>query len=128
MAIPSINQFGSVAGNIMCFTVPLVLNYYYIKNTTRFRLNVLKYSLKPFIAAVAMGILALIAYIPFDIFISQGASRLAYVLPTIILMMVAAFVYAYAMIYLGGITKNDLNSISPKLVRIIPAFMKKRMR
>ena len=30
MAIPSINQFGSVAGNIMCFMC-LVLNYYYIK-------------------------------------------------------------------------------------------------
>lgn len=128
MAIPSINQFGSVIGNIMCFVVPLVLNYYYIKSTTRFKLPILRYSRKPLISSMAMGILALLVYKPFDIFISHNASRAAYVLPTMISMVVAVFVYAYAMICLGGITKDDINSISPKVMRIIPGFMKKRMQ
>lgn len=128
MAIPSINQFGSVAGNIMCFAVPLAINYYFIKNNTRFKLPVLRYSIKPLMSAVAMGLLAFIVYKPFDIFISENASRIAYVLPTMISMLVAVFIYAYVMIYLGGITKNDINSISPKAMKIIPGFMKRRMK
>ena len=128
MAIPSINQFGSVAGNIMCFAVPLAINYYFIKNNTRFKLPVLRYSIKPLMSAVAMGTTSLIVYKPFDIFISENASRIAYVLPTIISMLVAVFIYAYVMIYLGGITKNDINSISPKAMKIIPGFMKRRMK
>lgn len=128
MAIPSINQFGSVIGNIMCFLVPLGLNYYYIKNYTRFKLPVLKYSIIPFISAIVMGLMAIVVYYPCDIFISKNPSRFAYVLPTMISVMLAVFVYAYCMICLRGITKEDMNSISPKVMKIIPSFMKKRMK
>ncbi|NLZ48796.1 MAG: polysaccharide biosynthesis protein [Clostridiales bacterium] len=128
MAFPSINQFGSVAGNIMCFVVPLIINYYYIKNTTRFKLPILRYSIRPLMASVVMALIAFIVYKPFDIFLLKNPSRVTYVLPTMISMMVAVFIYAYVMICLGGITKNDVNSISPKVMKFIPTFMKKRMK
>ena len=48
----------------------------------------------------------------------------------VVVFLVAAggFVYLYVMIVLGGIRKSDMESISPKIIRFIPRFMRIKLK
>ena len=43
-------------------------------------------------------------------------------------VIAGGFVYLYMMIVMGGIRKNDLEAISPKIIRILPRFIRKKLR
>lgn len=50
-------------------------------------------------------------------------------IPVVILeVCVGVFIYASLMVYLGGIKRKDIESISPKLIRIMPRFMRMKLK
>jgi stage V sporulation protein B len=128
VAVTNINTLGAVLGNIMCFAVPMIINSWYIRRLTKFRLDLVKYATKPLVSSAFMGVIVYMIYFTLETFMIRGNSSAQYVMPIAISMLAGAFTYAYGLILAGGIRRADLDSMSPRMVRIIPNFMKERMR
>lgn len=124
----NINTLGAVLGNIMCFLVPLLINSWYIRRLTKFKLDLVRYSTKPLVSSAFMGLIIYILYFTMETFVISGKSSFEYVIPTAISMTIGVFVYGFGLILSGGITRSDLNAMSPRMIKIIPNFMKERMR
>jgi stage V sporulation protein B len=124
VAVPSINILGALMGNAVCFLIPLILNYLKINKVLKIKVSLFKHSIKPFIAASVMGVVAYLLHYNLEFlfsFIKTG--YLSNAVSTIIAIVVAVFVYLYVMILEGGITRRDLKVLPSKLVRLIPKFM-----
>ena len=84
---------------------------------------------KPLLAAIIMGLAIVVLQIPVDFMYRLiEPSRLTAILITIILVGVGGFTYIYLMILIGGIKKEDIETVSPKLIRIMPRFMRMKLR
>jgi len=93
---------------------------------------VLKYDVKlavnakgPIISAVLMGIVIFILGRGF------GMLDLRYAFESILTFVnigIGAAVYAVSMLLTGGITRENLLEISPRIYRMIPAGIRRRMR
>ncbi|WP_139905224.1 putative polysaccharide biosynthesis protein [Clostridium thermarum] len=128
VAITEINTLGAVLGNIVCFTVPLLVNSWYIRRLTKYKLDLIRYSAKPLVTSAFMGIIVYMIYFTLETFMINGDSSAQYVMPIAISMLIGAFAYAYGLILSGGIKRSDLDAMSPRFIKIIPNFMKERMR
>lgn len=129
VAVPSINIFGAVIGNIICFIVPVIINSGYIKKRVKLRLGLIRYSTAPAAASAFMGVMVYMVYFVLETFlISSTSGKVAKIIVLLIAITVGVFIYAYGLILSGGIKKKDLNSLSPRIIRLIPGFMKERMR
>ena len=53
--------------------------------------------------------------------------RLMISVETLVMVAIGGMVYLLVMILIGGITKTDLDLISPKIYRIMPRFLRKMM-
>lgn len=126
---PSINITGAVYSNIIYFLIPFFMNMYNIRKVLRIRISIIKVMLKPGIASAFMGLVVYLAYFGLDtLFLTMKSN---FVIKCGILgipFVIGVLVYAYALILTGGITKEDLDSMSPRLVRIIPNFLKSRIQ
>ena len=100
IAIPAINIHGAPIASLVCYTVSMVPNLYYMLKYTRSRMNWLGWIVRPGLATAAMGIAvwALREWLP--------VNRLT------VLVEVAAgvVVYAAAALALKAITKEDLRA------------------
>lgn len=131
IAIPSINILGAVFGSIIGFSIPVMLNHKVIKRSIKVKFNFLAHSVKPLIASAFMGLVVYIVYINIH-FITNFAMKdyvyAANAVPTVIAIIIGMFVYLFGLILTGGITKEDLNTMPSKVTRLMPEFMKKRIR
>ena len=59
--------------------------------------------------------------------ITNGGKVLSGVM-TLIMIAIGGCIYLYLMILIGGLNKEDLDSISGKIYRVLPRFLRKRMR
>jgi stage V sporulation protein B len=126
---PSINISGAVLGSIVGFLIPLIVNNKIISKSLKVRVRLVKHALKPVIASTFMGLTVYVVYFNFETLLkAYSSSTLLLVLPMAISVVLGILVYVYALILTGGITSKDLASVSPRLVRAIPAFMKERIR
>ena len=100
VGIPSINIHGAPIASLVCYTVSLLPNLYYVLKYTRSRMNWSGWLLRPGLASAAMGVcvLALRELLP--------VNRLT------LLLEVAAgvIVYAGAALAVKAITKDDLRA------------------
>lgn len=129
VSIPNINIAGAVIGNITGFLLPLIINSRIINKSLKVRMRIVKHAVKPVIASTFMGLVVYILYFNLEALVmSFEGGRVLLLLPMFISIASGAFVYVYALIITGGITSKDLVSISPRITRFIPAFMKKRIR
>ncbi|MCX0371783.1 polysaccharide biosynthesis protein, partial [Clostridium perfringens] len=46
----------------------------------------------------------------------------------LVIIAIGAFMYLHAIIILGGIKKADIEEISPKLLRVMPKFLRKNIK
>ncbi|MDP4088962.1 MAG: polysaccharide biosynthesis protein [Bacillota bacterium] len=129
VAVPSINLLGAVIGNIICFTVPLIINSWFIRKWTKYKLDLSKYSIRPIVASAFMGVIVYMIYFTLETFMIGSHTRaVVKVIPLLFSIGVGGFVYIYGLILVGGITRKDMDSLSPRITRLIPNFMKERMR
>lgn len=130
IAKPSINIMGAIYGSAIGFLIPIMLNHRMIKKTLRVRFNIITPAIRPFIAA---GIMAFII-LPFHSLVNKvvilaiGKAYIANALGTLLAVFLGIFVYAYALILIGGLRKKDLDRMPSKLTKLIPTFVKKRIR
>lgn len=124
--ITDINIYGVLIGNCFWHLIPAILNNIKISKEMKMKISIKRLTIVPIIASTAMGIaLMLCKFATNPILNMLGGGRISGAIVTIPLVVVGVFVYAYILIALGGITKKDLKMISPKIIRIIPNFMKK---
>lgn len=132
VGIPSINIFGVLIGNFFYFAVPSALCYKTIRKTVKYRIPVLKPCVKPIIGAIGMGIFLYFARIPLAALTLTMTSRWLVwgftLIYTIILVGIGSGIYALIMIFIGGLRRADIESISPKLYRMIPGMLKNIMK
>ena len=100
IAIPSINIHGAPIASIVCYTVSMVPNLYYMLKYTESKMNWKDWIVRPSLATAAMGIVvwALRELLPFGrlILIAQVA--------------VGVVVFAFTALAVKAVTKGDLRS------------------
>lgn len=129
VAIPDINIYGVIIGNCLWHFIPAVLNHRKICTSMKMRMSLLKISLKPLIASAAMAIVIYICKQPLEFmykFIPLTSIVAFFV--TILLVAIGGFVYVYIMILTAGITRRDIEGISPKIMRFIPRFIRIKLK
>lgn len=129
VAQPKINIYGVIIGNAIWYIIPALLNHKEIKRVMRMRLNLVKYIFKPLLASIAMALSILVVRQPINfMYRFIEASRYTAIPVTIISVGIGVFVYAYLMIVMGGVTRSDIHKISPKIIRLMPRFMRKKLK
>lgn len=129
IAIPSIRIYGALIGTYISMLITILLNKYILKKYEDLRFNLAKTTFKPLLSSICM-ITALLAW-NYSIKIFTPFLLEKYITQVLLLassVIIGIFIYFIAMAKTGGITKDILNSISPKIMRILPKFMKNMLR
>ena len=129
VGIPKINIYGAIIGSTIWLLIPSIMNHIKIKKTMKMKLPLVRYIVKPVLASIAMAIAILLIHQPAKfIYRFITPSRLTSIPVVIISIGIGIFVYAYLMILMRGISKDDIQKISPKIIRIMPRFMRRKLR
>ena len=124
-----INIYGVLIGNCFWHLIPAVLNHRKICKTMKMRMSFIRLIFKPLFASTVMGLALILLEKPVDFMYKFiGPSRLTDVPITIVSVGIGVFIYAYLMILMGGIRKDDIETVSPKVMRLIPRFMRMKLR
>ena len=130
VSIPYINIKGAIIGNILCYLIPMILNLLYLNKVLNFKISLFKHSLKPIISSILMSTtiyaLILLNRVLYNNLITE--SLLSNSLFLFITIILGIFVYVYSLVLFRGITKNDLNYLSPKIPKMLPSFIRRRLR
>lgn len=128
IGIPSINIYGAVLGGIFCFLIPSIINHYKICSVVKVRISLIRLAIQPIIGSLCMGVVIYITQTIFNKIGFSGTGRTKEIIPLAILITLGGITYLYAMICLGGIRKREINAVSPKILRLMPKFMKRKLR
>lgn len=129
VGIPSINILGVVAGNFLWFLIPMFLNQRALQKVLRVKIPMFRNVIKPLSASVIMAGVIFLLKTPasFLIMITSGGITLK-AITTLVIIVIGAFVYLYLMMVLGGIKKSDMDSISPKIFKLLPRFVRMKLK
>lgn len=128
VGIPEINILGVVFGNFLWFFIPCVLNAPALRKTLRVRIHMFKNILRPLVASGAMALTIYFAKKPIDIILDLlDYNMIVYTLTTLILIMLGGFIYIYVISLIGGLKKKDLDSISIRIYKMLPRFIRENM-
>ncbi len=133
VGIKEVNIMGVLIGNFLCYLLPVIINRRIIGKAIRTRISMIRNCIKPIMASVCMAIVIFILKQPIEVlgsFIGNGRIIVFIytLIYTIILVGIGGFVYFYVMIVLGGIRKLDIEAVSPRIYRILPRFIRKKIR
>ncbi|MGL5414349.1 MAG: putative polysaccharide biosynthesis protein [Clostridium sp.] len=132
VGIREVNIMGVLIGNFFYFAVPAFICYKILRRTVKYRIPILRPCIKPIIASLGMGVALFVAKIPLEKIVSgmhgDILSWVVNLLYTIILVLIGGIVYGGIMILIGGIRKADIESMSPRLYRLVPNKIRSRIR
>jgi len=129
VAIPSINILGAIMGNAASFAILLILNYITINKVLKVRIKLFSHAIKPIIASVVMAIVAKIVYSNFNIllgFVNKG--YFANAIALLIAIGLAVLTYFFTLVFIGGLTKEDLEIFPRKITKLIPKSILSRIK
>lgn len=130
VAIPYLNIYGSLIGNAAWYIVPAILNHRMIKKTMKMKLSFIKLSFSPLLCSIIMAVVVWIIEIPINNILFRFVDLSRFVSIPILLVEVGlgGFTYIYSMILIGGIRRDDIESISSKVISIMPRFMRMKLK
>lgn len=114
--IPSINVVGAVISTDVCYLVASIFNVIMLMRYTKTRVNFSGVLIKPTIGSIIMGIGCVIGYKVIYLVFGNTIS-------TLLTIIVAVIIYLLVMIFIRGITEEDLLSI-PKGRILVRVFKK----
>lgn len=114
--IPSINVVGAVISTDVCYLVASIFNVIMLMRYTKTRVNFSGVLIKPTIGSIIMGIGCVIGYKVISLVFGNTIS-------TLLTIIVAVIIYLLVMIFIRGITEEDLLSI-PKGRIFVRVFKK----
>ncbi|OPJ57667.1 putative polysaccharide biosynthesis protein [Clostridium oryzae] len=128
IAIPKINIMGAIVGNIVSFLVPMFIYRSYINKSIKMKIRMASIAARPVFSSIVMGgVIYALYYLVYFVILKGKSSSLLLAMLVTFLILLGIFVYTYVMILCRGIRKKDIDSISPRLMRIMPGFMKRKM-
>lgn len=125
VGMPEVNIMGALVSNVANFFIPFVVNHYLITKVLGYKVKLGRNLFGPLVSAVIMGIV---------IFLLSNLTGLldpGYILQsalTLLIIVIGIGVYAVSMLLTGGITSDELNEISPRIYRMIPKGIQRRMK
>lgn len=126
VSVPVLNVYGAVISTYVSLAVPLLLNDYDLVRNTGLRINPARKAALPFFSSVAMIICAYIVHtltsaLSKMIFKSSGflVRYIGVLVPFLITAVTGAIVYFWVLSYFGGLTEEDINSISPAIMKLL---------
>jgi stage V sporulation protein B len=126
---PNINIYGGVYSNIIYYLIPFIMNTYSIRKNLRIRISFIKIIVKPTIASTFMGIGAYASHFALNtVFVGMKANYIIKCALLILPIVLAVSIYAYVIILIGGIIENDIDSMPPRVIKMIPSFLKNRLK
>ncbi|MGN0144819.1 MAG: oligosaccharide flippase family protein [Clostridium sp.] len=129
VGIPSINILGVVAGNFLWFFIPMILNQIALKKAIRVRISFIRNIIKPLISSFVMAVVIYALKNPINVLLSiTNGGKILSGFMTLVMILIGGFIYLYLMILLGGINKEDMDSISVKIYRMLPRHIRKIMK
>lgn len=129
VAIPEINITGVLIGNFAWYLIPAIFNHRKICKTLRMKMPVVRLLFKPLFSSILMVLAIKIINIPFNfMYTFMEPSRLNSIPVVLVSVAVGIVIYLYSMILLGGIKREDIETISPKIMNIMPKFMRKKLK
>ncbi|MCI1930681.1 MAG: polysaccharide biosynthesis protein [Clostridia bacterium] len=116
--IPSINVKGAVISTIFCYIVASGLNLLALVHATKFKPDMMSAFVKPLVASLIMGAVCWATY--------KGSYMVTHItsISTVISILVGMIVYFVFMLFIKGITKNDIYLIPAgrKIVMVCEKF------
>lgn len=129
VANPKINIYGAVVAGMVAFTISMVLNHFRMRKTLKMKISIFKYAIKPILASAYMGVGIYIMKFILSLFIDLNKISTLIGIPLLLVIVaLGGFMYFHAIIVLGGITKSDIEEVSPKLLKLMPRFLKKNIK
>lgn len=112
--ISYLNVKGAAIGSVVTYMIAMGLNYIYIKRLTNVNMKVHLSLIKPIFMSIIMGIFVKISFILFSKVISSSK------ICTILAILVGVLVYGYQVIFMGGVSRKELekSSFGRKISRI----------
>lgn len=128
VSIPTVNVNGAVVATFVSFIIPTVINHRKMIQFFKVKIPIFKQGLIPMICSLLMSIIIISAKYPvIKLAGLLGGGRIIIGIATILLVAIGGVVYLYTMIYFGGIRRNDLDLISPKLFKFLPRRLRKQL-
>ncbi len=128
VGMPKINIMGVVVGNFLWFFIPCILNISALRKTLRVRIRMIKDIIKPLAASGVMALVIYFAKKPIDIILDLlNYNYGIYLITTVILVVLGGFVYIYILSLINGLKKRDMDSISPRIYKMLPRFIRENM-
>ena len=130
MNIPIITPiFGAVIGSVFAFLVPAIINHKRIQKLFKIRIPIIREGFTPLISSIIMGVAVILCKGPLLrlVNIFEGG-RISIGLVAIVSVGIGGLVYLVSMILLGGLTKEDLDLISPRLYEAMPRVLRKKIK
>jgi stage V sporulation protein B len=129
IGIHDINIMGAIGGNVVYYTVPLILDNIILIKILKIKINVFVYAIKPAIASAMMGIILFLSYnVMHKALELVTKNYISCAIPTFIAILLGSYTYFFVMAQIGGIRTNDMNMLPSKLKRILPNSILKRIR
>lgn len=125
VSIPSINIYGAVFSHFINYFVPFLLNHYLITKVLGYKMEIIKNLVVPLISSLIMG------FVVYILSIGIRSLELRYIYTSILTMgniIIGAFIFVYCLLIFGFIKKKEIYDLSPKLYRILPGFIKNKMK
>lgn len=122
ISIPFINIYGAVISTYLSYIIPIYLNYRVLIRKRNLKLNMFRPAFLPFVSSAVMLVTSVPVYLILNKLLSKIMTPGSYAVNFIafcISAAVAIVTYLVSMKLTGGINKEDLDSISPKLSRIM---------
>ncbi|MCY6355006.1 putative polysaccharide biosynthesis protein [Clostridium sp. ZS2-4] len=129
VGIPQLNIVGAVFGNMICFAIPLVLNYIFIRKALKIKLSIFYHAAKPLMASGVMGIMAYGSYLGLSTLLNNFTKGyLNNAISCIAAIGIGVFAYMYGLVLSGGITQKDMGVLPARIKRFIPGVISKKIQ
>jgi stage V sporulation protein B len=125
VVMPEVNIMGAVLSMYLNYIIPFMINNILITRGLGIRMNLLRESLRPLAASAAMGG---VLYLTNMLFTRFGAGYAITSILTLANIGIGMAVYFTALLLIGGLKKDEISEISPRLLRMIPEGIRNRMK
>lgn len=126
--VDNINVIGAVIGSTVSFFIITACNHISLQKYFNIKIPIINQSKFPLISSIIMSVVLLILrYILIAGFISDNYTRINIFIVTFSLIAIGGIIYFICLTLLGGISKYELDTLSPYIYRRIPIKLKSRI-
>lgn len=126
--IDSINIIGAVIATIVSLMIATVINHKKLQKEFQVKIPIVKQSKTSIISAMIMSaVLLVLKYVIVNSFFMEYYTRAGAGIILFVLILIGVIVYFTALLLLGGITKYELDTVSPKIYEFMPQSLKSKV-